>query len=100
MVSLGVLPPLIVNGKETERDSGTNTSATPVPGIEPPPSTDSEVTGEGKSRHRESYLKPENWLELLCGDQILPSTMTLATIRQHIYKSSGDLPLTYRYKTP
>ncbi|KAF0377394.1 WD repeat protein [Gigaspora margarita] len=36
-------------------------------------------------------IKPEMWLEL-----ILPSTMTLATIKSHIWKQNGDLVMTYR----
>ncbi|KAF7731707.1 hypothetical protein EC973_008879 [Apophysomyces ossiformis] len=37
-------------------------------------------------------------IELLCGDTVLTPTTTLATIKQHILKSSGDIPLSYRYK--
>ncbi|KAI7883139.1 WD40 repeat-like protein [Lichtheimia hyalospora FSU 10163] len=36
-------------------------------------------------------------IELLCCGTILPLTMTLASIKQHIMKSSGDILLTYRY---
>jgi WD repeat-containing protein 48 len=39
-------------------------------------------------------------IELLCGDTILTPTMTLATIKQHILKTSGDIPLSYRMKEP
>ncbi|RIB12846.1 hypothetical protein C2G38_2041481 [Gigaspora rosea] len=42
-------------------------------------------------------IKPEMWLELVCLDQILPPTMTLATIKSHIWKQNGDLVMTYRY---
>ncbi|KAI8086121.1 WD40-repeat-containing domain protein [Halteromyces radiatus] len=37
-------------------------------------------------------------LELLCGDTVLTPTMTLASVKQHILKSSGDVILAYRYK--
>ncbi|KAG0176969.1 hypothetical protein DFQ29_005417 [Apophysomyces sp. BC1021] len=37
-------------------------------------------------------------IELLCGDTVLAPTTTLATIKQHILKSSGDIPLSYRNK--
>ncbi|GAN06004.1 WD domain-containing protein [Mucor ambiguus] len=39
-------------------------------------------------------------LELLCGDIVLTPTMTLAAIKQHILKTSGDIPLCYRLKEP
>ncbi|CEP07720.1 hypothetical protein [Parasitella parasitica] len=39
-------------------------------------------------------------IELLCGDTILTPTMTLAAIKQHILKTSGDIPLCYRLKEP
>jgi len=48
---------------------------------------------------REECLRPENWLEILCNDQVLPPTMTLATIRTHHWKSGSDVVLTYRYKS-
>ena len=38
-------------------------------------------------------------LEMLCGDTVLAPTMTLASIRQHIMKSNGDILLSYRPKT-
>ncbi|KAF0467090.1 WD40 repeat-like protein [Gigaspora margarita] len=43
-------------------------------------------------------IKPEMWLELVCLDQILPPTMTLATIKSHIWKQNGDLVMTYRLR--
>ncbi|KAF9425093.1 hypothetical protein BGZ94_007855 [Podila epigama] len=46
----------------------------------------------------EIMLRPENWLEILCNDQVLSPTMTLATIRSHYWKTSSDVVLTYRYK--
>lgn len=36
-------------------------------------------------------------IELLCGETALGPTTTLATIKQRILKSSGDVPLTYRF---
>ncbi|KAF9576378.1 hypothetical protein EC968_008673 [Mortierella alpina] len=47
---------------------------------------------------QESLLRPEHWLEILCHDQVLPPTMTLATIRSHYWKTGSDVVLTYRYK--
>lgn len=37
-------------------------------------------------------------IELLCGDTLLTPTMTLGTVKRHILKSSGDIPLSYRLK--
>ncbi|KAG0023247.1 hypothetical protein BGZ80_009982 [Entomortierella chlamydospora] len=47
---------------------------------------------------RQEDLRPENWLEILCNDQVLLPTTTLATIRTHYWKTGGDVVLTYRYK--
>ncbi|KAI7898188.1 WD40-repeat-containing domain protein [Cokeromyces recurvatus] len=43
-------------------------------------------------------IEDESSIELLCGDTVLSSLMTLATIKQHILKTSGDIPLSYRMK--
>ncbi len=43
-----------------------------------------------------SGKKPEEWLELLCQDKVIPLKMTLASIRSRIWKSGGDVVLTYR----
>ncbi|KAF9115155.1 hypothetical protein BGX27_008746 [Mortierella sp. AM989] len=47
---------------------------------------------------RQEALRPENWLEILCNDQVLSPTTTLATIRTHYWKTASDVVLTYRYK--
>ncbi|KAI1815045.1 WD repeat-containing protein [Poronia punctata] len=41
-------------------------------------------------------LKPEEYLELYCNDQLLPHTMTLATLRAHIWKGGNDVVLYYK----
>lgn len=43
-------------------------------------------------------IEDESSIELLCGETILTPTMTLAAIKQHILKTSGDIPLCYRLK--
>jgi WD repeat-containing protein 48 len=43
-------------------------------------------------------IEDESSIEILCGETILTPTMTLATIKQHILKTSGDIPLCYRIK--
>jgi len=41
-------------------------------------------------------LRPEEYLELYCNGQLIPSKMTLATMRTHIWRSGGDVLLTYK----
>ncbi|KAK0259807.1 hypothetical protein B0A54_08682 [Friedmanniomyces endolithicus] len=41
-------------------------------------------------------LRPEEYLELWCQSQIVPTTMTLATIRSHLWRGGGDIILYYK----
>lgn len=41
-------------------------------------------------------LKPEEYLELYCNDQLLPINMSLATLRTHIWKGGNDIMLFYK----
>jgi len=41
-------------------------------------------------------LRPEEYLELYCHDQLIPPTMTLATIRTHVWNRGGDVLLYYK----
>ncbi|KAF2401283.1 WD40 repeat-like protein [Trichodelitschia bisporula] len=41
-------------------------------------------------------LKPEQYLELYCQNQLIPPTMTLATIRAHVWRGGGDIILSYK----
>ncbi|KAL4890203.1 Pkinase-domain-containing protein [Aspergillus ambiguus] len=41
-------------------------------------------------------MKPEEYLELYCQKMLIPPNMTLATIRAHIWRSSGDMVLYYK----
>jgi len=41
-------------------------------------------------------LKPEEYLELYCYDQKLPITMSLATLRAHVWKGGADVMLYYK----
>ncbi|OBZ91909.1 hypothetical protein A0J61_00044 [Choanephora cucurbitarum] len=43
-------------------------------------------------------IKDESTLELLCGETLLTPTMTLAAIKHHILRTSGDIPISYRLK--
>ncbi|KAI9650883.1 hypothetical protein NHQ30_000918 [Ciborinia camelliae] len=41
-------------------------------------------------------MKPEDYLELYCYEQKLPITMSLATLRAHIWKGGADVMLYYK----
>ncbi|KAI0106974.1 WD repeat-containing protein [Nemania sp. FL0031] len=41
-------------------------------------------------------LKPEEYLELYCNDRLLQNTMSLATLRTHIWKGGNDVVLYYK----
>ncbi|KKY14129.1 putative wd repeat protein [Diplodia seriata] len=41
-------------------------------------------------------LRPEEYLELYCNNQLIPPTMTLATIRAHVWRGGGDVILYYK----
>ncbi|PSR97340.1 WD repeat protein-like protein [Coniella lustricola] len=41
-------------------------------------------------------LKPEEYLELYCNEQLLPHSMTLATLRAYIWKGGNDVVLYYK----
>ncbi|POS87499.1 hypothetical protein EPUL_000677 [Erysiphe pulchra] len=43
-----------------------------------------------------STMKPEEYLDLYCYDQKLPITMTLATLRAHVWKGGADVMLYYK----
>ncbi|MCJ1311824.1 hypothetical protein MMC25_005497 [Agyrium rufum] len=43
-----------------------------------------------------NVMKPEDYLELYCQGQLVPNTMTLATLRAHIWKTGGDVMLYYK----
>ncbi|KAL2016016.1 hypothetical protein VTK56DRAFT_4346 [Thermocarpiscus australiensis] len=41
-------------------------------------------------------LKPEEYLELYCNEQLLPNKMTLATLRTHVWRGGSDIILHYK----
>ncbi|KAI0876353.1 WD repeat-containing protein [Hypoxylon argillaceum] len=41
-------------------------------------------------------LKPEDYLELYCNDRLLQNTMSLATLRAHVWKGGNDVVLHYK----
>lgn len=90
----------------TPSEPVSTSNPTPTSSTPPPPAATTvfssihEMTPEEEEEDyiREQALRPENWLEILCNDQVLPPTMTLATIRTHYWKTSSDVVLTYRYR--
>ncbi|KAF9975992.1 hypothetical protein BGZ73_000157 [Actinomortierella ambigua] len=54
---------------------------------------------EAENKRRLDLLRPENWLEVLCNDQVLPPTTSLMSAKAFYWKAGGDLVLHYRYKT-
>ncbi|CAI7664993.1 unnamed protein product [Penicillium glandicola] len=44
----------------------------------------------------ESVMPPEEYLELYCQKTLCPPNMTLATIRTHLWRTSGDMVLHYK----
>ncbi|KAI4687762.1 uncharacterized protein J4E88_003353 [Alternaria novae-zelandiae] len=49
-----------------------------------------------KSAESGGVLKPDEYLELYCNNQLIPPTMTLASIRAHIWRGGGDVLLLYK----
>ncbi|KAK3943586.1 hypothetical protein QBC46DRAFT_281881 [Diplogelasinospora grovesii] len=41
-------------------------------------------------------MKPEEYLELYCNEQLLPNNMTLSTLRAHVWKGGNDIVLYYK----
>ena len=41
-------------------------------------------------------LKPEEYVDLYCHDQLVPHNMTLATLRAHVWRTGGDVMLYYK----
>lgn len=52
---------------------------------------------ETPSEHPDpEIIKPEDYLELYCQDQLVPHNTTLATLRAHVWKAGGDVILYYK----
>ncbi|KAL2132400.1 hypothetical protein VTI74DRAFT_3877 [Chaetomium olivicolor] len=51
---------------------------------------------EGEERGQEERLRPEEYLELYCNEQMLPIKMTLATLRTHVWRGGNDIVLHYK----
>ncbi|KAI5123015.1 hypothetical protein M0805_007636 [Coniferiporia weirii] len=48
--------------------------------------------------HESTLPRAEEVYEILCNDQVLPLDMTLAAVRQFVWRSSGELVMHYRRK--
>ncbi|EPS36103.1 hypothetical protein H072_10520 [Dactylellina haptotyla CBS 200.50] len=46
----------------------------------------------------EEKRKPEDWLELMVKDEVIPLNMTLATMKAHVWRTGGDVVVHYRIK--
>ncbi|ODV89202.1 hypothetical protein CANCADRAFT_3834 [Tortispora caseinolytica NRRL Y-17796] len=42
--------------------------------------------------------RPEDWLEIICNNEVVPPKMTLGTIRTQLWRSGGEIVLHYRRK--
>jgi WD repeat-containing protein 48 len=56
--------------------------------IEPAPSKDEAEEG--------TALRPDEYLELYCNGQLIAPTMTLASMRAHVWRGGGDVVLHYK----
>lgn len=52
-----------------------------------------------KTEEMTRHVKPEDWLEVLCNDKVLPNGMTLATLKATVWRASGDIQIQYRRKS-
>ncbi|KAK4140921.1 uncharacterized protein C8A04DRAFT_31584 [Dichotomopilus funicola] len=52
--------------------------------------------GENQQQPVEGLMKPEEYLELYCNEQLLPLKMTLATLRTHVWRGGNDVVLHYK----
>ncbi|TFY58900.1 hypothetical protein EVJ58_g6121 [Rhodofomes roseus] len=63
----------------------------------PRSSFDARVSG---GRHREEHRpRAEDMYEIVCNDVVLPLDMTLAAVRQFVWRQGGELSMYYRRKT-
>ncbi len=55
-------------------------------------------SGRARSEHAEARARPEDQYEILCNDVVLPLDMTLAAVRQFVWRQSAELVMHYRRK--
>ncbi|KAI0659996.1 hypothetical protein C8Q70DRAFT_977330 [Cubamyces menziesii] len=61
--------------------------------------TRSLASGRARSDHHEPRPKAEEQYEILCNDVVLPLDMTLAAVRQFVWRQSAELVMHYRRKS-
>ncbi|UPX10907.1 uncharacterized protein EKO05_0001542 [Ascochyta rabiei] len=61
--------------------------------IEPAPTKEEQETAEAEE---DTALRPHEYLELYCNGQLIAPTMTLASIRAHVWRGGGDVVLHYK----
>lgn len=66
------------------------------PASSAPSTADSSSSSSSSKSTSESSLRPEDYLELYCNNQLIPPKMTLATIRAHVWRGGGDVLLYYK----
>ena len=60
------------------------------------PRTSLDTHSIKSAKHREDRPRPEETWEILCNDVLLPLDMTLAAVRQFVWKQPGELVMHYR----
>ncbi|KDQ58057.1 hypothetical protein JAAARDRAFT_129692 [Jaapia argillacea MUCL 33604] len=53
-----------------------------------------------KGRDSTSRARAEDQFEILCNDYVLPLDMTLAAVRQYVWRQTAELVMHYRRRTP
>ncbi|KAI8976307.1 hypothetical protein BD414DRAFT_539301 [Trametes punicea] len=71
-----------------------STAATPRSSLE----TRSLASGRARSEHHERP-RAEDQYEILCNDMVLPLDMTLAAVRQFVWRQSAELVMHYRRRS-
>ena len=54
----------------------------------------------GRGREHDGRPRPEEQYEILCNDALLPLDMTLAAVRQFVWRQSAELVMHYRRRAP
>lgn len=55
-----------------------------------------ELPSSSSSRRSSSRVRGEDGYEILCGETVLPLDMSLATVRQYVWRQGGELTMYYR----
>ncbi|THH15451.1 hypothetical protein EW146_g5015 [Bondarzewia mesenterica] len=83
-----------------DKMSGNLSTATASPRASPRSSVDTHRTGSsaavGTRSDGHGRTRPEETWEILCNDVVLPLDMTLAAVRQFIWRQSAELTMHYR----